>query len=245
MKVLVCGKGGCGKSTIVALLAKEMARRGKKVLVVDSDESNFGLHSLLGVERPKDFMDYFGGKRVLFERVKTLKEGLKIEELPQGYLAEKGNVKLLAMGKIYDFGEGCACPINALSSKFLENLELGDDEFLIADTDAGIEHLGRGVERGCDTLLAVVEPSRESIELASRITEMAKDLGKSVYYVLNKIDEESKEILSNSLDEDKVITAIPEDRRIFKGGLEGRELDLKLEGIERLADFLEAMGDCI
>jgi len=43
--------------------------------------------------------------------------------------------------------EGCACPINALSSKFLESLALGDGEFLIADTDAGIEHFGRGVER--------------------------------------------------------------------------------------------------
>ena len=43
--------------------------------------------------------------------------------------------------------EGCACPINALSSKFLEILALGDGEFLIADTDAAIEHFGRGVER--------------------------------------------------------------------------------------------------
>ena len=29
MKVLVCGKGGCGKSTVVALLSKEMAKRKK------------------------------------------------------------------------------------------------------------------------------------------------------------------------------------------------------------------------
>lgn len=40
MKVLVCGKGGSGKSTVAALLAKSMARRGYGVLVVDSDESN-------------------------------------------------------------------------------------------------------------------------------------------------------------------------------------------------------------
>ena len=38
MKILVCGKGGCGKSTVVALLAREMAERGNKVLVIDSDE---------------------------------------------------------------------------------------------------------------------------------------------------------------------------------------------------------------
>ena len=40
MKITVCGKGGCGKSTVTTLLAKELARMGKKVLVVDSDVSS-------------------------------------------------------------------------------------------------------------------------------------------------------------------------------------------------------------
>jgi len=38
MKILICGKGGCGKSTVVALLAKEMALRKNRILVIDSDE---------------------------------------------------------------------------------------------------------------------------------------------------------------------------------------------------------------
>ena len=48
MKITICGKGGCGKSTVTSLLAKEFARMGKTVLVVNSDESNFGLHRQLG-----------------------------------------------------------------------------------------------------------------------------------------------------------------------------------------------------
>ena len=39
MKIAVCGKGGCGKSTVTSLLAKALARRGKEILVIDSDES--------------------------------------------------------------------------------------------------------------------------------------------------------------------------------------------------------------
>ena len=30
MKIAVCGKGGCGKSTVTSLLAKALARRGKE-----------------------------------------------------------------------------------------------------------------------------------------------------------------------------------------------------------------------
>ena len=40
MKIAVCGKGGCGKSTVTSLLAKALARRGKETLVIDSDESD-------------------------------------------------------------------------------------------------------------------------------------------------------------------------------------------------------------
>jgi CO dehydrogenase maturation factor len=238
MKVIVAGKGGCGKSIVSTLLAKELARRGYSVLVIDSDESNFGLHTHLGLPRPEDFMNYFGGKKVLFDKVKALQESWEMEELPREYLAEKENIKLLAMGKIYDFGEGCACPINALSSKFLEALELRDDEFLIADTDAGVEHLGRGVERGCDLILAVVEPSLESIRLAEKIAAMAEGIDKLVYYVLNKVDDETKDLLLKALDSTKVIAAISRDEQIFRYSLEGRELDLKVEGIGELADFL-------
>ena len=43
MKMILCGKGGCGKSTISALLARAFTKRGMNVLVVDADESNFGL----------------------------------------------------------------------------------------------------------------------------------------------------------------------------------------------------------
>jgi len=239
MKILVCGKGGCGKSTAVALLANEIGRRGKMVLVVDSDESNFGLHSLLGMERPKDFMGYFGGKKVLFEKVKSIEGPLRLDEVPRDYLVEKGNIKLLAVGKIYDFGEGCACPINALSAKFLENIEIGKDDFLIADTDAGVEHLGRGVERGCDAILVIVEPSRESVEIARRIIDMVSTLNKPVYYVLNKVENETRSALVSYLDKDRIVAAIPRDDRIFKVGLNGDELDIRLDEIAKIADFLQ------
>jgi CO dehydrogenase maturation factor len=241
MKILVCGKGGSGKSTVVALLAKEMAARGNKVLVIDSDESNIGLHRRLGMEKPTDFMNYFGGKKLLFEKIKEMKSGWRLDDLPREYLTEKGNIQLLSMGKIYQFGEGCACPINALSSKFLEVLNLRDKEFLIADTDAGIEHFGRGVEKGVDILLVVVDPSRESILLAKKISELGQQAKKPVYYILNRIgDEETQDLLINSIDRDRLIAVIPEIREVFTSGLAGSEINVDVKGIKEIADMLES-----
>lgn len=97
MKILICGKGGSRKSTMSARLAKEITRRGKKVLVIDTDESNFGIHIHLGMKKPADFMHYFGGKKVLFEKTKTLRQKWKINELPDKYLTEKEKIKLMTI----------------------------------------------------------------------------------------------------------------------------------------------------
>jgi CO dehydrogenase maturation factor len=241
MKILVCGKGGCGKSTVVALLAKEMAARGNKVLVIDSDESNIGLHTRLGMPKPEDFMNYFGGKKLLFEKTKQMKGRWTLDNLPRDYLTEKGNIQLLSVGKIYQFGEGCACPINALSSKFLEVLSLGDEEFLIADTDAGIEHFGRGVETGVDILFVIIDPSQESILLAKKISELGRQVDKPVYYILNRIaDQETKQFLLSSIDREKVIASVPEDKEIFMSALVGNEFNMDVDGIKKIADMLQS-----
>jgi len=209
--------------------------------VIDSDESNIGLHSRLGMQKPEDFMNYFGGKKVLFEKTKELKDKWRLDDLPRDYLTGKGNIQLLSMGKIYQFGEGCACPINALSSKFLEILDIGDDEFLIADTDAGIEHFGRGVEKGVDILLVVIDPSRESILLAEKISELGRQVDKPAYYILNRVaDQETEELLLNSIDREKVIAIIPENKEIFLSGLAGTEFNIDVKGIREIADMLES-----
>jgi len=253
MKILICGKGGCGKSSVTALLAIELAKKGYKVVVVDNDESNFGLHIQLGMELPKDFALHFGGKRMVAEKLLESKggegerfsvfaEGIRASDIPGDYMSKKGRINLLAIGKIRDFGEGCACPFNALSADLLRMLKLNEGEFALVDTDAGVEHFGRGVETGCDLLLMVIDPSQESIRLAEKVNKIAEEAGKPLYYVLNKTDEETARFLLDSVDKSKVVSVIPEDKRVFRNGLVGEALNFELKGVGELADFLESRG---
>jgi CO dehydrogenase maturation factor len=63
VKILICGKGGSGKSTLTATLARALNNRGKTVLVVDADESNLCLNRLLGARMPDVLMDAMGGAK--------------------------------------------------------------------------------------------------------------------------------------------------------------------------------------
>ena len=128
MKWSLCGKGGSGKSTVAALMARACAEAGKQVLVIDSDESNFGLHRQLGLPLPEDFTHYFGHKKGIFQdgAQDVFAGGWHLEDLPEDYVSRDGAVRLMAVGKIHDAGEGCACAMgvsigrqNATSNAYL------------------------------------------------------------------------------------------------------------------------------
>jgi CO dehydrogenase maturation factor len=247
MKIAVCGKGGCGKSTVSALLAKSMAKKGYKVLVVDVDESNYGLHSHLGLDMPETLMDHFGGKGEYGKKMQAAREKKdasifdrkwKIIDIPAGLLTSKDGIRLLSVGKIEKFGEGCACAMGSLSRQFFENLALKKNEVVIVDTEAGIEHLGRSVERGFDAVLVVIDPSRESIRLSKKIQEITKGNVGNIYLVLNKVEDGVKELMIEALDGEKVAAVIPANKDLFKASLAGKELTAEVSEIDGLADLL-------
>jgi len=235
-KMAICGKGGSGKSTVVALLAHGVRARGYRVLVVDSDESNPGLYRMLGLEkRPEPLLGLVGGKKRVFEAFSEssefpgsilTQEEIRTRDLPSQYVMQRDHIGLVCIGKILQSLEGCACPMGALSREFLKRLRLQEDEVAVVDMEAGIEHFGRGVEASIDSVLIVTEPSFDSLELAEKINSLAAEVGvKRVWTILNKI--RSKEIalrLREELEERgiSVIGSIGYEPEIFQSGLEGR-----------------------
>lgn len=247
MRIAVCGKGGSGKSTVSALLAKNMARKGYRVIVVDVDESNYGLHSMLGMEDPENIMDFFGGRSGYGKKMQSIRENQEtcvfdekweVGSIPQELVLQKDGIMLAVTGKIRGFGEGCACAMGSLSKQFLENIILKEDDIVIVDTEAGIEHLGRAISRGFDALLIIVDPSQESIRLSRKIEDIARGNVARTYIVLNRVEDSTRELLIKAVGKERVAAYIPMDEGLFRASLSGLELTAEVEGIDRLADLL-------
>lgn len=191
-KIAVCGKGGVGKSTIAALIARILDEYGYDVTVLDADESNPRLNRKLGImEEPKPLisvMARFSLGETNRETEWLQKDTITLDEIPAVYTSQKDRMRFMMVGKIEDPLQGCACSMATITRDFVLNLELKEKEIVIVDQEAGVESFGRGVERGVDTVLIIVEPSYESIALAETIKYMAEGIGiRRVRAILNKI----------------------------------------------------------
>lgn len=250
MKILIGGKGGSGKSTLSILLAKALKSAGHPVLLVDADESNLSLHRLLGAPAPENLMKEMGGRKGVREKLPRSKasssddrlfaKAVTLEDLPDGCLTEVDGIKLLVLGKIEQFGEGCACLIGSLSRTLLSKLQGTDHMHVIIDAEAGVEHFGRRVDAACDLIIGVVDPTHESFQMAARMSQMAAAAGTDIRYILNKTDDRVAQIMAENVDTTKVIARIPNMDSIFTASLEGRSLGIDAPEIAEVVTFLDA-----
>ena len=113
---------------------------------------------------------------------------------------------------------------------------VGENEFVLLDIEAGVEHFGRCVYNSVDLILMIVDPSFESLKLTKKIQQLGESIGKPVFFVLNKVNELVLPTMLESIDDQsKVLAVISTDTEIARKGLVGDELMMEIPEIHMLA----------
>jgi CO dehydrogenase maturation factor len=197
VKIAVTGKGGVGKTTIAAGLARIYGSRGYRVIALDMDPSP-NLASSLSCS-PRDIAalsPLVDNEDLILEKTGAPPQGAglvfkinpKVDDIPGRFgITCRDGVQLLVLGSIRTGGGGCFCPANALARRLVDHLS-GTADLLIMDMEAGVEHLGRGTTRTVEALLVAAEPTVKSVDAAGQIAGLARDLGIAhIFGIVNKV----------------------------------------------------------
>ncbi len=237
MKICVAGKGGTGKTTISAVLARFFARNGFNVLAVDADpNTNLALSLGIPLEEAKKIVPISENKELIAERTGVAPGSSwgaifnlvpDVRDIRDKYsVFAPDGVSLLVTGTIDYGGSGCFCPAAALLKALLSYIILKEKEIVIIDMEAGLEHLGRGVTKKVDMLITVIEPSVKATETAERIRKLAGDLDvKEIYVVVNKVYSENQSKLIRGMLMKRgfsILGEIPYDEEIVKADMKGK-----------------------
>lgn len=208
MKVAVTGKGGVGKTTFSAILARLYAEEGKSVLAADVDpDANLGLALGFSEEELDAITPISKMKDLAKERTgasstgKFFKLNPEVSDIPEKFARTCNGVKLLVMGTVDVAGAGCVCPEHVVLKRVISHLMLHSDDVVIMDMEAGLEHLGRGTAENMEQFVVVIEPGARSIQTYKNVKRLAGQLGiKQVRVVANKVrDEEDEEFIRSRI----------------------------------------------
>ena len=212
--IAIAGKGGTGKTTVAALLIKQLSRQGA-VLAMDADPA-MNLNMALDLPIP----DTIGGIRE--EMAVSVKKGqfqaglskqdyldLKVSEA----LLEGDRIDLLAMGR--PEGPGCYCAANNMLRQLIDRIAKGY-RFVVMDCEAGMEHISRQTTRDIDVLLLVSDPSLRGIVTAGRMQALMGELRTHtgrIGLVVNRVNGDLSSALREAIVREKLglITTLPSD----------------------------------
>lgn len=173
--IAITGKGGTGKTTIAALMVKQLTECGcKPVLAVDADP-NTCLDSALGVTVEQTLGRAREEARDLVS--KEMAAGVSKQELLEMKIAqclvEATDFDLIAMGR--PEGPGCYCYANNVLKEVLSQIS-SQYPFVVLDNEAGLENLSRRIVQKVDLLIFVADPSHQGITTVKRLYDLAQEM---------------------------------------------------------------------
>jgi CO dehydrogenase maturation factor len=231
--IVVAGKGGVGKTAISALLIDILSKKGI-VLAIDADPST-NLSDSLGMEitgtvgKAREELTDDIQKGVLSPTV-TKQDVLEMKIRES--LVEGARVDLLPMGR--PEGPGCYCAANHMLRLSMERLAKNYD-YLVVDSEAGMEHISRQTTQDVDILLIVSDPTMRGITAASRMKDLIKDMrtrvGK-IYLAVNRVSNSLPPEIKQAIEKYSLnlIGTLSEDPKLTELDVKGKPINEMPQG---------------
>lgn len=192
IRIAIAGKGGAGKSSLAGTLARVLARRGQRVLALDSDMQP-GLAFSLGADVPLTPPLLDAAERGDDGRWR-LRRGIGPVRAVQRYATVgPDGVRLLQAGKAAP--EGLGGVMASIQAFYKIVHRLGDapalrDWALIGDLPAGPRQVAYDWAPYARRLLLVVEPTWQSVLAARRVARVAPCRRRvDISLVVNKVEQ--------------------------------------------------------
>jgi CO dehydrogenase maturation factor len=232
LKIAIGGKGGVGKTTVAALLARALAvDPANKVIAIDADPVT-NLAAALGIEGGEPITPIAELRELIAERTGAEPGTMggfftlnpKVDDIPDRFSRERDGIKLLVMGTVKSGGSGCICPESTILKALMTHLVLFRDDVVIMDMEAGVEHLGRATSASVDALVIVVNPGARSRAAAETIRRLGHDIGiKRILVLGNRVrDAEDEALIREALPDYQIIGFLPESDEIVQADRRGR-----------------------
>jgi CO dehydrogenase maturation factor len=199
-KVVITGKGGVGKTTLTACLARLLNEKGLNILAADEDPQ-MNLPYALGLpvteaarivplNQHHDYIEEKTGVRPGKSFGALFRLNPRVEDVVARFGVQIAtNLNLLVMGTVVQAATGCLCAENVLLDSVIRHLSLRENEAVLLDTQAGMEHFGRAIAKGFSQCLVVSDNSFNALAVASHSARLARQIGiPSVRLVINRID---------------------------------------------------------